>query len=42
MTNATSQEAAAEDEQDVGEDRAEHTRLDDANFAILKGYDTDL
>ncbi len=42
MAEASSNEAAAEDEEDVGEDRAEHAGLDDANLAVSESDDTDL
>lgn len=42
VVNAAGQEAAAEDEENVGEDAAQHAGLDDADFAIAEGNDTHL
>ena len=36
------EETAAKDEKNVGEDGAEHGRLDDTNFAIFERNDADL
>ena len=42
MAHATCQEAATEDKENIGEDRAEHAGLDNANFTILESYNADL
>ena len=42
MGDATDKEAAAKNQQDVGKDRAQHAGLDDADLAVLEGYDADL
>lgn len=42
MTDASSNEAATEDEKDVGKNGAKHAGLDDSNLAIFEGDDTDL
>lgn len=41
LANATSQETATQDEQNVGEDATQHTGLDNADLALLKRNDTD-
>lgn len=42
VVDAAEEEAAAQDEQDVGEDAAEHGGLDDADLAVAEGDDGDL
>ena len=39
---STSEETAAQNEEDVGEDGAEHAGLDDADLAVSEGDDADL
>ena len=42
MANAACEEAAAEDEEDVGEDGAEHAGLNDADLTVFESDDADL
>lgn len=42
MAKTTDQEAAAQDQQDIGEDTTQHTGLNDTDLVVLEGNDTDL
>ena len=42
LLDATSNEAAAEDEESVGQDGAEHGRLNDADLTLFEGDNGDL
>jgi hypothetical protein len=42
VTDTAHQEAAAQNQKDIGEDTTQHTGLDDTDLFVLESNDTDL